>query len=242
MLEGHGREGEADLSRSVGWFTTAFPVLLPVEQMAFNSDIESTGHAIQAVKECLRSLPDKGLGYGILRHLDHQSLLYDEQMKQPQVLFNYLGRFESNQNTKDKWTLNASALTSAADDSERLRLQMLEINSIIDDTGCFRFNIAYCEKAYAITSIEHLARLFETTLKTVAHNCLTAPLDVRFTPHDFPLMIPTQVGKSSLISQGQLTSLMQRYKDIEYIVPLTALQQGLAAAGRGLGFAHCMQI
>jgi amino acid adenylation domain-containing protein/non-ribosomal peptide synthase protein (TIGR01720 family) len=228
MLEGHGREGEADLSRSVGWFTTAFPVLLPVEQMAFNSDIESTGHAIQAVKECLRSLPDKGLGYGILRHLDHQSLLYGEQMKQPQVLFNYLGRFESNQNTKDKWTLNASALTSAADDSERLRLQMLDINSIIDDTGCFRFNIAYCEKAYAIKSIEHLARLFETTLKTVAQNCLIAPLDVRFTPHDFPLMIPTQVGKSSLINQGQLTSLMQRYKDIEDIVPLTALQQGLA--------------
>src|SRR5260370_36843247 len=64
-LEGHGREGlfpELDLSRTVGWFTTSFPVRLRLEG-------EGPGAALKAVKEQLRRGPGRGLGYGGLRHL-----------------------------------------------------------------------------------------------------------------------------------------------------------------------------
>src|SRR5260370_27574266 len=63
-LEGHGREDlfpELDLSRTVGWFTTSFPVRLRLEG-------EGPGAALKAVKEQVRRGPGRGLGYGALRH------------------------------------------------------------------------------------------------------------------------------------------------------------------------------
>src|SRR5262249_44941572 len=65
-LEGHGREEVVDqtnLSRTVGWFTTIFPVCLDL------SDVSSDGDALKAVKEQLRRIPNRGIGYGLLRYL-----------------------------------------------------------------------------------------------------------------------------------------------------------------------------
>ena len=83
-LEGHGREdgsregddreGAVDLSQTVGWFTSLFPVRLGVGDLSV-SDIGGIGYGIRRIKECLRSFPDNGLGYGILRHLDDGSSL-----------------------------------------------------------------------------------------------------------------------------------------------------------------------
>ena len=228
MLEGHGREGDVDLSRSVGWFTTAFPVRLPVGNLALDDTAMSRNQAVQVIKECLRSIPEKGLGYGVLRHLDPQSQLSAHDISQPQVLFNYLGRFDSTRTDNKRWSLAADSLMSAQDDLDRSRLHLIDINAILDETGCFKFNIAYCAKAYEKASIAHLARLFEETLVAVACDCINSPLEVRHTPHDFSLMIPPQPGQSSLITQTQLNTLMQLFPDVEDIVPLTALQQGLA--------------
>lgn len=64
-LEGHGREEivqDVDLSRTIGWFTTAFPVV-------FDLDTDHEGDAIKQVKEQLRKIPNKGIGYGILKYL-----------------------------------------------------------------------------------------------------------------------------------------------------------------------------
>ncbi len=83
-LEGHGREEifpGVDLSRTVGWFTTLFPVALRLPPGA------GPRESILAVKEALRAVPGRGLGYGLLR--ERLSL------PQPQVSFNYLGRFDA---------------------------------------------------------------------------------------------------------------------------------------------------
>ncbi|WP_410641042.1 amino acid adenylation domain-containing protein [Amycolatopsis sp. lyj-346] len=80
-LEGHGREqlvDGADLSRTVGWFTSVYPVRL-----------EPGG--LRRTKELLRAVPGNGIGYGILRHLDPDSGL--AELPVPQIGFNYLGRF-----------------------------------------------------------------------------------------------------------------------------------------------------
>ncbi|MET0495431.1 MAG: amino acid adenylation domain-containing protein, partial [Actinoplanes sp.] len=84
-LEGHGREEDAvdlDLSRTVGWFTTLFPVRLDATGL-------SPAEAVKAVKDQLRAVPGNGLSYGALRYLAPRRDL----AVQPQVLFNYLGRF-----------------------------------------------------------------------------------------------------------------------------------------------------
>ncbi|WP_121639836.1 non-ribosomal peptide synthetase [Virgibacillus sp. Bac330] len=87
-VEGHGREDiiPVDLSRTVGWFTTAYPILLE------SSNDESIENLVLGVKDILRKIPNKGIGYGILRYLsDHEEVLLDFE---PEISFNYLGNFD----------------------------------------------------------------------------------------------------------------------------------------------------
>jgi non-ribosomal peptide synthase protein (TIGR01720 family) len=92
-LEGHGREplfDDVDLSRTVGWFTTQFPVLLEA------GDAAGCGETLAAVKEKLRRLPRRGIGYGLLRYTagDEPLARALRQAPQPEVSFNYLGQFD----------------------------------------------------------------------------------------------------------------------------------------------------
>jgi non-ribosomal peptide synthase protein (TIGR01720 family) len=85
-LEGHGRETDlvdgVDLSRTVGWFTTAYPVVVPTQG--------PLGDHLRSVKTVLRDVPHAGLGYGLLRYGRDDAALACE----PEVAFNYLGQFE----------------------------------------------------------------------------------------------------------------------------------------------------
>ena len=93
-LEGHGREdlfNDTDISRTVGWFTTQFPVSLTVEK---GNDIADT---IKSIKEKLRVIPNKGIGYGVLRYL-HPDASVRERLrlqKNNEISFNYLGQFDN---------------------------------------------------------------------------------------------------------------------------------------------------
>ncbi|EWC62186.1 Siderophore biosynthesis non-ribosomal peptide synthetase module [Actinokineospora spheciospongiae] len=110
-LEGHGRETEvaeaaglrADLSTTVGWFTSAYPV-----HLAPASDAEK---AVKTVKEQLRALPRDGIGFGLLRHLNPSTRAELAHVK-PLVSFNYLGRFSG----------GCDALWSVADESTAVPL------------------------------------------------------------------------------------------------------------------------
>ncbi len=98
-LEGHGREEStvpgADLARTVGWFTSLYPVRLDVSRAdladAFDGGI-SAGSALKAVKEQLLAVPDKGIGYGLLRYLNDETAPALASLPTPQIGFNYLGR------------------------------------------------------------------------------------------------------------------------------------------------------
>ena len=88
-LEGHGREdatGALDLSRSVGWFTSLYPLALDAADDAVAT--------LKAVKEAVRAVPEKGLGYGILKHLADADL---PELIGQGVTFNYLGRFDDSE-------------------------------------------------------------------------------------------------------------------------------------------------
>ena len=87
-LEGHGREDviqDADLSRTVGWFTTEFPVALHLPPGL------GWGEALKSVKEQLRAVPRRGLSYGALRYLgaDGPPAAVLRDGPQPQISFNY---------------------------------------------------------------------------------------------------------------------------------------------------------
>jgi amino acid adenylation domain-containing protein/non-ribosomal peptide synthase protein (TIGR01720 family) len=87
ILEGHGRdvlEG-VDVSRTIGWFTTRYPVTLE-----YNAS-QDLGYLIKSVKESLRAIPDKGVGYGIVRYMNDASI--GQRFEDPAISFNYLGQF-----------------------------------------------------------------------------------------------------------------------------------------------------
>jgi non-ribosomal peptide synthase protein (TIGR01720 family) len=97
-VEGHGREDVVegvDLSRTVGWFTSVFPVPLNpgVGLQQARAGGPALGRALKRVKEQLRGLPDNGLGYGALRYLNPQAGPVLAGAAHPQIVFNYLGRF-----------------------------------------------------------------------------------------------------------------------------------------------------
>ena len=98
-LEGHGREeifADVELSRTVGWFTSLFPVRLDPGALDLDEALAggpALGRALKSIKEQLRALPDNGLGYGLLRYLNGQTAPQLAGLAAPQLGFNYLGRF-----------------------------------------------------------------------------------------------------------------------------------------------------
>ncbi|MDX2548094.1 non-ribosomal peptide synthetase [Streptomyces sp. WI04-05B] len=99
-LESHGRDeelaGDADLSRTVGWFTSVFPVLLdpgPVDLDAALAGGPEIEEALARVRAHLASLPANGAGYGMLRHLNPRTAPVLAGFAAPPIEFNYLGRF-----------------------------------------------------------------------------------------------------------------------------------------------------
>ncbi|MFF7262582.1 amino acid adenylation domain-containing protein [Streptomyces sp. NPDC008159] len=100
-LEGHGREEELggdgiDLSRTVGWFTSVFPVRLdpgPADPADAFAGGRAAEEAVRRVREHLASLPANGVGYGMLRHLDPRTGEVLAAHEPARVEFNYLGRF-----------------------------------------------------------------------------------------------------------------------------------------------------
>lgn len=99
-LEGHGRQEQVvdgvDLSRTLGWFTTVFPVRLDVSGINLDEALAggpAAGQALKRVKEQLRAVPDHGLGFGLLRYLNPETGPILAGLATPQIAFNYLGRF-----------------------------------------------------------------------------------------------------------------------------------------------------
>ncbi|RYJ21858.1 non-ribosomal peptide synthetase [Streptomyces sp. L-9-10] len=115
-LEGHGREEFADgldLSRTVGWFTTLFPVVLDpgcswADARTHPAELDG---AVAMVRACVRDAPRAGLAYGLLRHLNPQSAPALAARPSPQFAFNYLGRFDVGGG--GDWAVRADAAAGA---------------------------------------------------------------------------------------------------------------------------------
>ena len=93
----------ADLARTVGWFTTLYPVRVDLGAIDVDDALAGgadAGRALKAVKEYVRAIPDHGIGFGMLRYLSGESDPLG-RFRSPQISFNYLGRISSSDGTQD---------------------------------------------------------------------------------------------------------------------------------------------
>jgi len=230
-LEGHGRESEdskLDVTRTVGWFTSAHPVRLEYAGLDIDEALRggaSAGLALRTMKEGLRRTSDRGLGYGMLRWLNAQTGQELAQLPRAQMAFNYLGRFERSDSAKQQegegWQLSDNALVEGQDDPLRRRLHLLEINAVVDATDSLNIAWDFHPVAHSQAAIADLAQRFTQALEAMVRHCHETPLAQTLTPSDFPL------AKQAGLDQALLDQLVQM-PGFEEVLPLAPLQQGLA--------------
>ncbi len=210
--EGHGREDlfeEIDLSRTVGWFTRVCPVRLHLPKDA------PPVAAIRAVKEQLRHIPRKGIGYGLLRYQSRGEV--GERLKaQPaaSVLFNYLGQLDQ---TLDGTTFTlARESTGLCYDPNGLRAYELEVNAQVAEAR-LRVEWRYGGTRYRETTVVGLAEHYLSALRSLIAHCLS-PQAGGFTPSDFPL---------ATLTQAELDALPCDPRTVEDLYPLSPMQEGM---------------
>jgi amino acid adenylation domain-containing protein/non-ribosomal peptide synthase protein (TIGR01720 family) len=181
-LEGHGREeifDDVDLSRTVGWFTAVFPLLLSLE------GIDDPGEALKAVKEQVRQVPNGGIGYGVLRHMSEDSEIVTslETLPQSDVIFNHMGQFD---HVIDESSPFVPAKESAGrtHSMQRTRDHLLDINGGVSE-GRLQMFWTFSESVHQRLTIENLALRFIEELKSLITHCLS-PEAGAYTPSDFP--------------------------------------------------------
>ncbi|OYE00596.1 non-ribosomal peptide synthetase [Nostoc sp. 'Peltigera membranacea cyanobiont' 232] len=195
-LEGHGREDlfeDVDLSRTVGWFTTLFPVSLQLEET------DHPGEVLKLVKEQLRRIPNRGIGYGVLRYLHQDETIRTklQSLPQAQVSFNYLGQFDR--------VLTASAVLGLTQEFKaeqsllNQRSHLLGVSGLIR-AGKLEMTWAYSEKVHKRDTIEHLAFGFIEALRSLITHC-QSPDAIGHTPSDF---------SAARLSQKQLDKFLTK--------------------------------
>jgi len=176
-VEGHGREelfDDVDLSRTVGWFTTVYPLLL------------ESGAGPAMVRDARRNLPHGGISYGVLRYLAAHSEL---SAIRSDVCFNYLGQFDQALSTGGPFKLAGEALRACRSPRAR-RSYALEINALVSD-GCFSVMFTHVEAQHSHAVVERLAATFLEALRELT----SAPLPNRdATFEDVYPLTPIQEG------------------------------------------------
>ncbi len=223
-VEGHGREevfGDVDLSRTVGWFTSLFPVRLDPGALDLDEAVAgggALGRALKSIKEQLRALPDHGLGYGVLRYLNPQTAAQLAGFAAPQIGFNYLGRFAA-AGAAD-WAVAGETVRLGAGDPAMPLAHALEVNALTLEDGDGAQLTAHWSWAPGLVTeaeVRDLAeRWFAALAGLVRH--ATAPGAGGRTPSDLPLVA---------LTQAEIERLESSYGRIEDILPLSPLQEGL---------------
>ncbi len=167
-LEGHGREdiiSNADISRTMGWFTSTYPVILD------SPDGSDVRYQIETIKSMLRNIPHRGIGYGILKYVTPQEYKRDLSFDiKPQISFNYLGQFDAYGN--DFFEIAEESSGNAVSQNAKI-IHDMDINAVVAE-GELLLYFTMNGKCYQKESIENILSDFENKIKEVITICQKA--------------------------------------------------------------------
>jgi amino acid adenylation domain-containing protein/non-ribosomal peptide synthase protein (TIGR01720 family) len=224
-VEGHGRElhdSGADLSRTVGWFTSMYPMRLDTGDFTI-AEVSAVpmrfSHLLQQIKNQLRMAADNGLGFGILRYLNSGTGDLLASLPGPAVSFNYLGRFSSSA-AEDHEKFEFVDVMS---DSDRPLTHALHFNAMIVDAHQGPELVATFSSAPTILSEEDLRALATgwSNLLKLSVELARRPNMSRITPSDVFLVN---------LTESDIEALERRYQGIADILPLSPLQDFLMSS------------
>jgi non-ribosomal peptide synthase protein (TIGR01720 family) len=171
-LEGHGREeilDSVDLSRTVGWFTTMFPVALTVRDVA----VPSWRDVIKSVRRQLRAVPNNGFGFGALRYLGSPAARQRlaEAGPGPQIAFNYLGQFDgAARGPRQSLYRAVHGSIGQAHDPADPGAHLLEVVGAVQN-GQLGFSWLYQPDRHRQASVQTVADYFVEALRGIARDC-----------------------------------------------------------------------
>ncbi len=218
-LEGHGRElklSNVDISRTVGWFTSAYPVVLDM------TEVENIGHTIKKMKEMLRHIPNKGVGYGILKYLTSpENKEVVSFNKNAEISFNYLGQFDSDINTEVFKASNIPSGNNVSMKSEKT--YSIDINGMIVG-GKLRLSFSYNKNEYREETIKRILEIYSCKLRKTIEHCIEKE-NIEITPSDTRAKRMRLEEFDILIETLEKSGIQQ--KDIADIYPLSPMQEGM---------------
>ncbi|WP_217998117.1 non-ribosomal peptide synthetase [Nocardia paucivorans] len=233
-LEGHGREEHvlpgADLSRTVGWFTTSFPLRLDLSGVDLDEAYAggpALGVAVKSVKEQLLAVPDHGIGYGMLRYLNEDTRPILEHAPTPQIGFNYFGRIPTGvpDGTRPVGWLPVGAGEdvpgaefTGARDPEMPVSAVLDINALVLDDGERPRLRATCSYPTGVLTADRVREVVESWRRVLTTLATAADRIGGRTPSDLELV---------RLEQSEIERLEDRYPTLSDIWPVTPLQEGL---------------
>ncbi|RUT04336.1 hypothetical protein DSM106972_045640 [Dulcicalothrix desertica PCC 7102] len=195
-LEGNSREvifDDVDLSRTVGWFTNIAPVLLEAGEAA------NTDQVLKVVKEQLRSFPNQGLGYGVMRYLSNDALITEKlrSLQPAEIIFLYLGNLEQSlpQSSLFKLSQQSSGLSRS---TRGLRSHLLEVHAVIVEKQ-LRVDWTYSKNLHHRKTIEHLAEDLVAVLRLMIDDSQLPSVE-SYTPSDFIEFKTSQWGQDDIDS------------------------------------------
>ncbi|SUA79352.1 Linear gramicidin synthase subunit B [Nocardia otitidiscaviarum] len=217
-LEGHGREDVilpgADISRTVGWFTSVYPVALELGEIDIAEAFDggpAAGAALKAVKERLRTVPDKGVGFGMLRYLVPETAAALADAPTPHLSFNYLGR--TGAGGEGAWL--PRRFTATQDDRAPLAA-VVDVNALHTAAG-LEVTWAYAARILTDAQVRELADLWSQALAALTAHARGTGAGGH-SPSDFPLVE---------VPQDRIDAWDRDYPALTDIWPLSPLQYGL---------------
>ncbi|MGB3468465.1 MAG: condensation domain-containing protein, partial [Cyclobacteriaceae bacterium] len=176
-LEGHGREDiiqELDVSRTVGWFTSMYPLVIDL------SGSEDIAYYLVNIKESLRKIPSKGIGYGILKYLSEDKL---NDKLSPEIVFNYLGDFGTGVTNAEGSLFDYVSESIGRESSEENVIDAkLDISGIMIAEE-LSLSVRYSKSRYNELTVQKIGESFEKHLKSIIGQ-LSAINTTYLTPSD----------------------------------------------------------
>ncbi|MCY8318708.1 condensation domain-containing protein, partial [Bacillus vallismortis] len=165
-LEGHGREHvlpEFDINRTVGWFTSIYPALISFEHHG-----NELGTAVKTVKDTLGRIPNKGVGYGMLKYVTHPENISIAFSKISEISFNYLGQFND---IERQGNFRPSSLGSGKDITHTWKREQIIEMSAMAAGNKLHFNLSYPPTRFHRNTMKQLINRIEHFLLDIMTHC-----------------------------------------------------------------------